>query len=94
MNATVKTGTSKLEEAASLVSFAPWIVYFITLNTVFNLRRPRRLGLESFSSDDGDGSEKVKKTIGLISKTTNLHVHRAFFVHFSAASARLRRENA
>ena len=28
LNATAKTGTSKLEEAASLVSFAPWIVYF------------------------------------------------------------------
>ena len=27
---------------------------------------------------DGDGNEKVKKTIGLISKTTTLHVHHAF----------------
>ena len=33
-----------------------------------------------------------KKTIGFMSKTTTLHVHHAFFVHFSTASARLQRE--
>ena len=33
---------------------------------------------------DGDGNGKVKKVIGLISKTTTLHVHHAFFVHFFA----------
>ena len=27
---------------------------------------------------DGDGNENVKKTIGLISKTTTLHVHHDF----------------
>ena len=27
---------------------------------------------------DGDGNENVKKTIGLMSKTTTLHVHHAF----------------
>ena len=32
----------------------------------------------SFRNDDGDGSENVKKVIGLISKTTTLHVHHAF----------------
>ena len=31
--------------------------------------------LESFSNDDGDGNENGKKAIGLISKTTTLHVH-------------------
>ena len=30
-------------------------------------------------SDDGDGNEEVKKAIGLITKTTILHVHHAFF---------------
>ena len=46
--------------------------------------------LGSFSNDDGNGNgnENVKKTIGLLSKTRNLHVHHAFFVLFSAASAR------
>ena len=34
-------------------------------------------------SNDADGNEKVKKSISLISKTTSLHVHHTFFVHFS-----------
>ena len=34
--------------------------------------------LGSFNNDDGDGNEKVKKAIGLLSKTTSLHVHHAF----------------
>ena len=34
----------------------------------------------SFSNDDsdGNGSENVKATIGLLSKTTSLHLHHAF----------------
>ena len=32
----------------------------------------------SFSNDDGDGSETVKTAIGLLRKTTGLHVHHAF----------------
>ena len=36
------------------------------------------MSVGSFSNDDGDGNENVKKAIGLLSKTTNLHVHRAF----------------
>ena len=34
--------------------------------------------LGSFSNDDGDGSEDAKKAIGLLRKTTSLHVHHAF----------------
>ena len=34
--------------------------------------------LGSFSNDDGDGNEDVKKGIGLLRKTTTLHVHHAF----------------
>ena len=34
--------------------------------------------LGSFSNDDGDANEDVKKTIGLLRKTTTLHVHHAF----------------
>ena len=34
--------------------------------------------LESFSNDDGDGNQEVKKLIGLLRKTTTLHVHHAF----------------
>ena len=40
--------------------------------------RPRSCLLESFSNDDADGNQDVKKAIGLISKTTTLHVHHAF----------------
>ena len=41
---------------------------------------------------DGDVNGNVKKAIGLMSKTTTLHVHHAFFVHFFAVLAQLRRE--
>ena len=49
----------------------------------------------SFSNDlDGDSSEDVKQAVGLLRKTTTLHVHDAFFVHFFTVLARLRRESA
>ena len=50
--------------------------------------------LGTLRSNDADDNENVKKTIGLISKTTNSHVHHTFFVHFFPVFARLRRENA
>ena len=34
--------------------------------------------LGSFSNEDVDGKEDVKKAIGLLSKTTTLYVHHAF----------------
>ena len=34
--------------------------------------------LGSFSNDDGDGKEDVKKAISLLRKTTTSHVHHAF----------------
>ena len=40
--------------------------------------------LGTLRSNDANGNESVKKTIGFISKTTTLHVHHAFFVHFFA----------
>ena len=36
------------------------------------------MSVGSFSNDDGDGNENVKKVIGLLSKTTILHVHHPF----------------
>ena len=36
------------------------------------------MSVGSFSNDDGDGNENVKKVIGLLSKTTSLHVHHSF----------------
>ena len=53
-----------------LYAFIPFLLSFFTLGTL--------------RSNDADGNESVKKTIGLISKTTTLHVHHAFFVHFSS----------
>ena len=32
-----------------------------------------------FTNDEGHGNEDVKKTIGLLCKTTTLHVHHAYF---------------
>ena len=37
---------------------------------------PKSIG--SFSNDDGDGNQDVKNAIGLLRKTTTLHVHHAF----------------
>ena len=34
--------------------------------------------LGSFSNDDDDSNKNVKTEIGLLSKTTSLHVHHAF----------------
>ena len=45
----------------------------------------------SLRNDDGDGNEKGKKAIGLITKTTILYVHERFSF---AVTARLQRENA
>ena len=36
------------------------------------------MSVANFSNDDGDSNENVKKAIGLLSKTTSLHVHHAF----------------
>ena len=50
--------------------------------------------LGTLRSNDSDGGKNVKKTIGLIRKTTTLHVHHAFLYISVPAFARLRRENA
>ena len=41
----------------------------------------------SFSNDDIDGNENVKKAIGLLSKTTTDARASRFFVHFFAVTA-------
>ena len=58
-------------------------------------RRAHGLITGTLRSNDVDDNENVKKTKGfMISKTTTLHVHYAFFVHLFPVFARLRRENA
>ena len=41
------------------------------------MKRPRKV-LGTLRSDDSDGNEDVKKAVGLITKTTILHVHHTF----------------
>ena len=43
-----------------------------------SLKFTRVMLLGTLRSDDGDGNGNAAKTIGLISKTTILHVHHAF----------------
>ena len=50
--------------------------------------------LGTLRSNDANGNEDVKKTIGFISKTTTLRVHHAFLYISRPVFARLRRENA
>ena len=50
--------------------------------------------LGTLRSNDADGNKNFKKTIGLISKTTTLHVHHAFLYISLPVFARLRREHA
>ena len=45
---------------------------------LIGLRPAAYATIGSLSNDDGDGNENGKKAIGLISKTTTLHVHHAF----------------
>lgn len=44
-----------------------WYMYLMARKTIWTLR-----------NYDGDGNENNKKVIGLISKTTPLHMHHAF----------------
>ena len=48
----------------------------------------------SFSNDDGDGKEDVKKINRFITQNNNFARASRLFVHFFTVLARLRRENA
>ena len=50
----------------------------------------------SFSNDDGDSNQDVKKAIGLLRKTTTFHVHYAnlYISSPSLHNVYIRRENA
>ena len=50
------------------------------MSSLISTTRVQILG--TLRSDDGDGSGNAAKTIGLISKTTILHVHHAFLYIF------------
>ena len=38
----------------------------------------REMSVGSLSNDNSDGNENVKKAIGLLSRTTSLHMHHTF----------------
>ena len=48
----------------------------------------------SFSNDDGDGNQDVKKEIGLYWQNNNFARASRFLVHFFTVLTLLRRENA
>ena len=50
--------------------------------------------LGSFSNEEGDGNENVKRAIDSLSKTITLHVHHAFLYISLPLAGRQRRENA
>ena len=62
-------------------------------NNAFNQTSPLNIIIETLRSNDADGIENVKKTIGFIRKTTTLNVHHAFLYISLPVFARLRREN-
>ena len=68
----------------------PWL----RVRTGYQIKYKEQEIIGTLRSNDGDGNENVIKAIGLIRKTTTLHVRHTFFVHFFDVFARLRRENA
>ena len=72
----------------TVLCFLHSMAYVISHHTQF-------LQMLTGNRHDSDGNENGKKTICLDSKTRlTLRVHHAFFVHFFAVTAVLRRENA
>ena len=52
----------------------PWL----RVRTGYQIKYKEQERIGTSRSDDGDGNENVIKAIGLIRKTTTLHVHHAF----------------
>ena len=75
-------------KSTQTLSAVCWVVNHYCACSVFNYisnPRPSRLrdraamaGKGTVQNYDGDGNGNVKKAIGLMSKTTTLHVHHAF----------------
>ena len=52
----------------------PWL----RVRTGYQIKYKEQERIGTLRSNDGDGNENVIKAIGLIRKTTTLHVHHAF----------------
>ena len=59
-----------------------------------NTQRDSYQSLGSLINDDGEVNKNGKKTVGLDWQNNNFARASSFFVHFSAVTARLGRENA
>ena len=65
-----------------------------TRKQAFSRRSRVAMAKGSFSNDDGDGNQDVKKSSRFITQNNNFARVSRFFVHFFTVLARLRRENA
>ena len=52
-----------------------------SLQVISSQSRFPLMAIESFTNEDGEGNEKVKKATGVWGKTTNLQLHHTFVVH-------------
>ena len=86
---TLILGLNLVTSELSALKFPP----YNKCHCIFN-HHVLQIKVGSLRSNDADGNEYVKKTIGLISKTTTLHVHHAFLYISLPVFARLRREHA
>ena len=83
------------ENAGTQVTIVSFVCFWVVTRHQYGISAlVSQASLGALRSNDADGNENVEKTIGFISKTTTLHVHHAFFVHFFAVIARLQRESA
>ena len=67
-----------VEHRAATVGQEGLVNQIPVLNSVSVCFSPRAALLGTLRNYDGDGKENVTKAIGLIRKTTTLHVHHAF----------------
>ena len=73
----------------------PFLFFFLCQERAYNTRGfSLSVILGSFSNDDGDGNEDVKEAIGLLRKTTTLHVHHTFLYISLSSLHDYDRENA
>ena len=83
----VETGMLATESVSSVLT-TPFILTAVKLRSKIKSSRREHNSFNtkgSFSKDDGDGNENVKRAIGLDSgKTTTLYVHHVFFTFLSS----------
>ena len=89
-----KSITSKMQWKAGFTTTGSEIEPSTGLHRECESTAVLQLTIGSFSNDEGDGNEDVKKAIGLITQNNNFARASRFFVLFFTVLVRLRRENA